>query len=82
MRDGLAVLLMCIVCLLLCARVHDGQNDIESAAWSPDGKSVLYSLENGDIDVIRADGSGAHRLITMKMLIAKVATFRALFLST
>jgi DNA-binding winged helix-turn-helix (wHTH) protein/Tol biopolymer transport system component len=50
--------------------------DIESAAWSPDGKSVVYSLENGDIDVIRADGSDAHRLITMKNTGFPIVLFR------
>jgi Tol biopolymer transport system component/DNA-binding winged helix-turn-helix (wHTH) protein len=35
---------------------------VDNAAWSPDGKSVVYSTPNGDIDVMRSDGSGAHRL--------------------
>jgi DNA-binding winged helix-turn-helix (wHTH) protein/Tol biopolymer transport system component len=38
----------------------DGQ--IVSAAWSPDGKSVVYSTGNGDIDVMRNDETEAHRL--------------------
>jgi Tol biopolymer transport system component/DNA-binding winged helix-turn-helix (wHTH) protein len=41
-------------------RLVDG--DINSAAWSPDGNSVAYSRPNGDVDVIRADGTGVRRL--------------------
>ena len=41
--------------LLTDARVH-------SAAWSPDGKSVVYSMENGDLSVIRSDGTGTRKL--------------------
>jgi Tol biopolymer transport system component len=32
------------------------------AVWSPDGKSVVYSTEEGDLDVVQSDGSGAHKL--------------------
>jgi len=35
---------------------------VHSAAWSPDGKSVVYSQENGDLDVIRSDGTGTRKL--------------------
>jgi Tol biopolymer transport system component/DNA-binding winged helix-turn-helix (wHTH) protein len=35
---------------------------VDSAAWSPDGKSVVYSTGNGDLYVIRSDGTGAHKL--------------------
>ena len=38
---------------------------VESAAWSPDGKSVVYSLGNGDLYVIRSDGTGARKLAAM-----------------
>jgi DNA-binding winged helix-turn-helix (wHTH) protein/Tol biopolymer transport system component len=34
----------------------------EGAAWSPDGKSVVYSWR-GDIFVIRSDGSDSHRIV-------------------
>ncbi|HMG02157.1 MAG TPA: winged helix-turn-helix domain-containing protein, partial [Edaphobacter sp.] len=33
-----------------------------SAAWSPDGKSVVYSLENGDLSVTGSDGTGTRKL--------------------
>ena len=33
-----------------------------SAAWSPDGKSVVYRLRNGDLYVIRSDGTGTRKL--------------------
>ncbi len=33
-----------------------------SAAWSPDGKSVVYSLENGDLSVTKSDGTGTRKL--------------------
>jgi Tol biopolymer transport system component/DNA-binding winged helix-turn-helix (wHTH) protein len=35
---------------------------VQSAAWSPDGKSVVYSLENGDVSVTRSDGTGTRKL--------------------
>jgi eukaryotic-like serine/threonine-protein kinase len=35
------------------------------AVWSPDGKSVVYSTENGDLDVVQSDGSGAHKLASV-----------------
>jgi len=35
---------------------------VSSAAWSPDGKQVVYSTVDGDIYVVRSDGTGAHRL--------------------
>src|ERR1019366_5561062 len=44
---------------------------VTSAAWSPDGKSVVYSLGNGDslgkgdLYVIRSDGTGARKLAAM-----------------
>ena len=36
--------------------------DAVSAAWSPDGTLVVYSTEDGDINVIRSDGTGARKL--------------------
>ena len=35
---------------------------VNSAAWSPDGKSVVYSTGNNDIYVIRSDGTGIRKL--------------------
>jgi DNA-binding winged helix-turn-helix (wHTH) protein/Tol biopolymer transport system component len=37
---------------------------IITAAWSPDGKSVVYTRSNGDIQIIAADGTGDHRIAT------------------
>ena len=38
---------------------------VASAAWSPDGKSVVYSPGDGDLDVIRSDGTGTRKLATV-----------------
>jgi Tol biopolymer transport system component/DNA-binding winged helix-turn-helix (wHTH) protein len=38
---------------------------VQSAAWSPDGKSVVYSLENGDLSVTGSDGTGTRKLATV-----------------
>jgi serine/threonine protein kinase/Tol biopolymer transport system component len=35
------------------------------ASWSPDGNFVAYSTAEGDIFVIRSDGTGAHKLISV-----------------
>jgi Tol biopolymer transport system component len=35
---------------------------VSSAGWSPDGKQVVYSTFDGNIGVVRSDGTGAHRL--------------------
>ena len=35
---------------------------VESAAWSPDGKSVVYSTASSDLYVIRSDGTGIRKL--------------------
>jgi DNA-binding winged helix-turn-helix (wHTH) protein len=35
---------------------------VQSAVWSPDGKSVVYSLGDGDIYFIRNDGTGTRKL--------------------
>jgi Tol biopolymer transport system component/DNA-binding winged helix-turn-helix (wHTH) protein len=35
---------------------------VNSATWSPDGRSVGYSPGNGDLDVIRSDGTGTRKL--------------------
>jgi DNA-binding winged helix-turn-helix (wHTH) protein/Tol biopolymer transport system component len=41
---------------------HLADGDFESATWSPDGKSVAYSTSNGDINVMRSEGTEVHRL--------------------
>jgi DNA-binding winged helix-turn-helix (wHTH) protein/Tol biopolymer transport system component len=35
---------------------------IVTCAWSPDRQFVIFSTSNGDIDVMRSDGTGAHRM--------------------
>jgi serine/threonine protein kinase len=35
------------------------------AAFSPDGKSVIYSTPGGDIYLVRSDGSGTHKLASV-----------------
>lgn len=44
---------------------HLIDGDIASASWSPDGKSVVFSATNGDVDVMRSDGTGLHRLANL-----------------
>lgn len=44
---------------------HLTDGDIGGAAWSPDAKSVVYSTSNGDLDVMRNDGTEAHRLTSV-----------------
>jgi DNA-binding winged helix-turn-helix (wHTH) protein/Tol biopolymer transport system component len=41
---------------------HLADGQIGSATWSPDGKLIIYSTLNGDIDVMRSDGSESHRI--------------------
>ena len=36
--------------------------DVVSATWSPDGASVVYSKENGDVNIVRSDGTGVRTL--------------------
>lgn len=36
--------------------------DFDGAGWSPDGKYIFYFSENGDINVMSSDGTGAHKL--------------------
>ena len=36
--------------------------DTAEAGWSPDGKSILYTTANGDINIMQSDGTGAHKL--------------------
>jgi Tol biopolymer transport system component/DNA-binding winged helix-turn-helix (wHTH) protein len=35
---------------------------VRSAAWSADGKSVVYSPGNGELDVMQSDGTGTRKL--------------------
>jgi DNA-binding winged helix-turn-helix (wHTH) protein/Tol biopolymer transport system component len=44
-------------------RLTDGK--IKDAAWSPDGKSVVFATSNGDIDVMGSDGTGVQRLANL-----------------
>jgi Tol biopolymer transport system component/DNA-binding winged helix-turn-helix (wHTH) protein len=36
--------------------------DTRAAAWSPDGKTVVYATSDGDLSLMQSDGTGAHRL--------------------
>ena len=36
--------------------------DATGATWSPDAKSVVYSTADGDLNLIKSDGTGNHRL--------------------
>lgn len=38
-----------------------------TAGWSADGKSVVYSRQNGDISIVGADGTGDHRISTTRL---------------
>jgi serine/threonine protein kinase/Tol biopolymer transport system component len=44
-----------------------------AATWSPDGNSVAYSTRDGDIFVVRSDGTGAHKLISVGGLARSLA---------
>ena len=35
------------------------------ATWSPDDKSVAYTMPNGDLNLINSDGTGAHKLASV-----------------
>jgi DNA-binding winged helix-turn-helix (wHTH) protein len=37
----------------------------DDAAFSPDGKSVIYSTRGGDIHLVRSDGTGTHKLASV-----------------
>lgn len=41
---------------------HLADGQIFSAGWSPDGESVAYSTSNGDLHVMRTDGTNARSL--------------------
>jgi len=43
--------------------VHDlTDEDVVSATWSPDGASVAYSTADGDVKIVRSDGTGVRTL--------------------
>ena len=44
---------------------HLADGTVMSGAWSPDGKSVVFSTVNGDITMVGNDGTGAHRLANL-----------------
>jgi Tol biopolymer transport system component len=44
---------------------HLTDGKIKDAAWSPDGKFVAFATSNGDIDVMRSDGTGIQRLANL-----------------
>ncbi len=44
---------------------HLADGTVMSGAWSPDGKSVVFSTINGDINTVSSDGTGAHRLANL-----------------
>ena len=39
--------------------------DTAGASWSPDGKSILYLTPNGDINLMRSDGTDARKLASV-----------------
>jgi DNA-binding winged helix-turn-helix (wHTH) protein/Tol biopolymer transport system component len=41
---------------------HLADVTVESGAWSPNGKSVVFSAMNGDVDLVSSEGTGLHRL--------------------
>jgi len=44
-----------------------------NATWSPDGRLVAYSTPNGDMNLITADGTGAHKLASVGGLAATLS---------
>ena len=40
--------------------------DAQSAGFSPDGKSVVFSTAEGDIGLVRSDGTGAQKLTSVE----------------
>jgi DNA-binding winged helix-turn-helix (wHTH) protein/Tol biopolymer transport system component len=47
--------------------------DADSAAFSPDGNSVAYVTESGDIYLVRSDGTQAHKLASAGDLVRDIA---------
>lgn len=44
------------------------------AVWSPDGKFVIYTTPEGDIDEINGNGSGAHKIVSSGGLVTRPAS--------
>jgi Tol biopolymer transport system component/DNA-binding winged helix-turn-helix (wHTH) protein len=44
-----------------------------SAAWSPDGERIVYASANGDMFVMRRDGSEAHRIASPGSYLMSIA---------
>ena len=40
---------------------------IRCADWSPDGKSIVYSTDKGDVSVMRSDGGEPHRILNAQV---------------
>jgi Tol biopolymer transport system component/DNA-binding winged helix-turn-helix (wHTH) protein len=47
--------------------------DTRTAAWSPDGKTVVYATSDGDISLLRGDGTGAHKLASAEGSVDEIA---------
>jgi len=68
--DGSSMLVLSDEPGLWSVRVSDGSlrhladDRVSSAAWSPDGALVVYSMPNGDVKVVRSDGTNARKLVT------------------
>lgn len=44
-----------------------------SSAWSPDGEQIVYASVNGELFLMRRDGSGAHRIAAVGGYISSIA---------
>lgn len=70
--DGSNILVISDTAGLWSMRVSDGSlrhlagDRVFSAAWSPDGKFVVYCMMSGEIKVVRSDGTDVHDLVTTK----------------
>jgi Tol biopolymer transport system component/DNA-binding winged helix-turn-helix (wHTH) protein len=42
---------------------HLSDATVRCADWSPDGRSIVYNTDKGDISVMRSDGSESHRIL-------------------
>jgi WD40 repeat protein len=58
---------------LLGGVLHHLADAVLSAAWSPDGEKIVYASANGDIDVMRRDGSDAHRIASPGSYLKSIA---------
>jgi len=48
-------------------------DSVLSSAWSPDGERIVYALANGDIFVMRRDGSEPHRIASIGGYLKSIA---------